>query len=148
MIHFTVKSFSDLSRVEIYKILRLRSEVFVVEQNCIYQDIDNKDQKAYHILGSVEDSLLAYARIFDSGDYFDLPSIGRIVVQEKARLFSYGHQLVDHSIQYIIENFDNKNILISAQTYLTKFYNTHGFKQQGKEYLEDGIPHIKMLRTS
>ena len=76
MIHFTVKSFSDLSNVEIYKILRLRSEVFVVEQNCIYQDIDNKDQKAYHILGSVEDSLLAYASIFDSGDYFDIPSIG------------------------------------------------------------------------
>ena len=85
MIHFTVKSFSDLSNVEIYKIL-VCDRSLCSWTKLHYQDIDNKDQKAYHILGSVEDSLLAYARIFDSGDYFDIPSIGRIVVQKKVRI--------------------------------------------------------------
>ena len=148
MVNFTVKTFSELSAVEIYEMLRLRSEVFVVEQDCVYQDVDNKDQKAFHVLGCKEDQLVAYARIFDAGDYFDQPSIGRIVVKEEERKFKYGHELVAASIQYIVSTFQDKNILISAQTYLTKFYNSHGFKEVGEEYLEDGIPHIKMLRTS
>jgi len=146
MVNYTVKKFQELSSIEIYEMLRLRSEVFVVEQNCVYQDVDNKDQKAFHVLGFKENKLIAYARIFDTGDYFDLPSIGRIVVQEKERQFKYGHELVATSIQYVLDHFKQKNILISAQTYLTKFYNSHGFQQQGEEYLEDGIPHIKMLR--
>lgn len=146
MIHFQVKTFSELSPIDVYDMLRLRSEVFVVEQDCVYQDIDNKDQKAFHVLGYKDDQLIAYSRIFDSGDYFDLPSIGRIVVQEDQRKFKYGHQLVDESIQFILKNFTDKKILISAQTYLTKFYNSHGFQQLGEGYLEDGIPHIKMLR--
>ncbi len=148
MVKFTVKTFDELTAVEMYEMLRLRSEVFVVEQDCVYQDIDNKDQKAYHVLGYKEDILVAYSRIFDSGYYFDLPSIGRIVVKEDERKFKYGHELVSHSIDYIQQNFTEKNILISAQTYLRKFYNSHGFQQQGEGYLEDGIPHIKMLRTS
>lgn len=146
MITFYIKTFSELSAIGIYEVLRLRSEVFVVEQDCVYQDIDGKDQKAIHVLGFKENELIAYARIFDSGDYFELPSIGRIVVKEEERKFKYGYQLVDTSIQYILENFQDKSILISAQTYLTKFYNSLGFEQVGEGYLEDGIPHIKMLR--
>ncbi|MFY0602387.1 MAG: GNAT family N-acetyltransferase [Flavobacteriaceae bacterium] len=147
MVQFSVKTFNELTAVEIYEMLRLRSEVFVVEQDCVYQDIDDKDQKAFHVLGIKEDKIIAYARIFKSGDYFTLPSIGRIVVKEEERQFKYGYQLVEASIQYIIKNFKEKSILISAQKYLLKFYNSLGFIQQGEEYLEDGIPHIKMLRN-
>ena len=146
MIHFTIKTFQELTANEIYEMLRLRSEVFVVEQDCVYQDIDNKDQKAMHVLGIKDHQLIAYARIFDSGTYFDLPSIGRILVKEDQRKFNYGHQLVEISIQFVQNNFKEQSILISAQTYLIKFYNSHGFVQQGEEYLEDGIPHVKMLR--
>lgn len=146
MVNFQVKAFSELTSAEIYELLRLRSEVFVVEQNCVYQDVDNKDQKAFHVLGYKNNELIAYSRIFDSGDYFDIPSIGRIVVKEEERKFKYGHNLVAQSIQFILDNFQDKKILISAQTYLTKFYNSHGFEQVGEGYLEDGIPHIKMIR--
>ena len=145
---FIVKTFNELSSVEIYDILQLRSEVFVVEQDCVYQDIDNKDQKAFHIIGLKEEKIIAYARIFDSGHYFEKPSIGRIVVKETERKYKYGYKLVQESISFIDKNFKEKDILISAQTYLTKFYNSLGFIQQGEGYLEDGIPHIKMLRTS
>jgi ElaA protein len=144
---FVVKKFNELSIQELYAILQLRSEVFVVEQDCVYQDIDYKDQKAFHILGIKEEKIIAYARIFNSGDYFSKPSIGRIIVKENQRKYKYGFQLVEESIQYIEDNFIEKTILISAQTYLTKFYNSLGFIQQGEGYLEDGIPHIKMLRN-
>jgi len=147
MVEFSVKTFNEITASEMYQMLRLRSEVFVVEQDCVYQDIDNKDQKAFHVFGFKNQELIAYSRIFDSGDYFNLPSIGRIVVKEEERQFKYGYELVDKSIQYILKNFTEKSILISAQTYLLKFYNSLGFIQQGEEYLEDGIPHIKMLRS-
>ena len=147
MVEFSVKTFNEITADEMYQMLRLRSEVFVVEQDCVYQDIDNKDQKAFHVFGFKNEELVAYSRIFDSGDYFDLPSIGRIVVKEEERQFKYGYKLVDQSIQYILKNFIEKSILISAQTYLLKFYNSLGFIQQGEEYLEDGIPHMKMLRS-
>jgi ElaA protein len=144
---FVVKKFNELSIQELYAILQLRSEVFVVEQDCVYQDIDYKDQKAFHVLGIKEEKIIAYARIFNSGNYFSKPSIGRIIVKENQRKYKYGFQLVSTSIQYIEDNFIEKTILISAQTYLTKFYNSLGFIQQGEGYLEDGIPHIKMLRN-
>lgn len=144
---FVVKKFNELSIQELYAILQLRSEVFVVEQDCVYQDIDYKDQKAFHILGIKEEKIIAYARIFNSGDYFSKPSIGRIIVKENQRKYKYGFLLVEESIQYIEDNFIEKTILISAQTYLTKFYNSLGFIQQGEGYLEDGIPHIKMIRN-
>lgn len=147
MIQFYIKKFNQLTSLEVYHILQLRSAVFVVEQDCIYQDIDNKDQQAFHVLGFKNNQLIAYSRIFDSGDYFNQPSIGRIVIKQSERNFSYGHDLVDFSIQYILQNFKEKSILISAQLYLEKFYKSHGFNKKGKEYLEDGIPHIKMLRT-
>jgi len=143
---FFIKKFNELNSQEVYNILQIRSEIFVVEQDCVYQDIDFKDQKAFHVLGYKNDELIAYARIFNSGDYFNKPSIGRILVKENQRKFNYGFMLVLESIQFIGNNFKEKSILISAQTYLTKFYNSLGFVQQGEGYLEDGIPHIKMIR--
>lgn len=143
---FVVKRYTELTRDELYAILQLRSEIFVVEQNCVYQDIDYKDQEAYHVIGIKQGTIVAYARVFDSGAYFELPSIGRILVKEDQRMFKYGHQLVQEAINFITSTFSNTAILISAQTYLLKFYNNLGFVPQGEEYLEDGIPHIKMLR--
>jgi ElaA protein len=144
---FIVKKFNEFTIDELYAVLQLRSEVFVVEQDCVYQDIDYKDQKAFHVLGIKNNTIVAYARVFDAGDYFTLPSIGRIVVKKEERKYKYGHQLVQSAITYIEENFTTTDILISAQKYLIKFYNSHGFIQQGEEYLEDGIPHVKMLKS-
>ena len=143
---FTIKKFNELTTQELYDMLQLRSEVFVVEQDCVYQDLDYKDQLAFHILGVLGNQIVAYARIFKSGDYFLKPSIGRIVVKEEFRKFNHGYQLVSKSINFIENNLQESKILISAQSYLTKFYNSLGFIKIGEEYLEDGIPHIKMLR--
>ena len=144
---FNIKRFNELSIQELYVILQLRSEVFVVEQNCVYQDLDNKDLDAYHVLGILDKEIVAYARIFKPGDYFLESSIGRIVVKKEFRKFQYGYKLVENSIQFIENNLQQNTILISAQSYLTKFYNSLGFIRVGEEYLEDGIPHIKMLKT-
>ena len=145
---FKVKKFQDLTTSELYEILQLRSEVFVVEQDCVYQDIDFKDQKALHVLGLKDDKIIAYTRLFDSKQYFDTPSIGRVIVKDTERKFGYGHDLIKASIQAIVNNYEEKIITISAQTYLQKFYESHGFKQVGEGYLEDGIPHIKMVRLN
>ena len=144
---FIIKKFNELTTNELYVILQLRSEVFVIEQDCVYQDLDYKDQLAYHILGVLDNQIVTYARIFKSGDYFSEPSIGRIVVKKEFRKLKYGYKLVENSIQFIEKNLKENNILISAQSYLTKFYNSLGFIKIGEEYLEDGIPHIKMLRN-
>lgn len=144
---FTIKKFNELSTHELYAVLQLRAEVFVVEQDCVYQDLDNKDLDAYHMLGVLDTKIVAYTRIFKPGDYFLESSIGRIVVKKEFRKFQFGYQLVVNSIQFIENNFQQNTILISAQSYLTKFYNSLGFIRVGEEYLEDGIPHIKMLKT-
>ena len=141
-----IKSFSELSTTELYAILQLRSEVFVVEQDCVYQDIDYKDQKSFHILGYKNDKLIAYTRIFKPGDYFKQASIGRVVVEINERKFGYGHVIMKHSIKAIKEYFKENTIKISAQTYLKNFYESHGFIQKGEEYLEDNIPHIAMFK--
>jgi len=146
-ISFNVKGFHALSIDELYNILRLRAEVFVVEQDCVYQDIDNKDQKALHVIGLKNDKIIAYTRIFNAGDYFEKASIGRVVVAEKERKYGYGHDLISHSIKAIKESYNTDEIKISAQCYLKKFYVRHGFNQIGNEYLEDGIPHIAMIRS-
>ena len=143
---FTIKKFNELSTHELYAVLQLRAEVFVVEQDCVYQDLDNKDLDAYHVLGVLDTKIVAYARIFKPGDYFLESSIGRIVVKKEFRKFQFGYQLVLNSIQFIENNLQQNKILISAQSYLSKFYNSLGFTQVGEEYLEDGIPHIKMLK--
>ncbi|MBO3115267.1 GNAT family N-acetyltransferase [Winogradskyella sp. DF17] len=145
MLNIVTKSFNELNTDELYKLLQLRSEVFVVEQDCVYQDIDDKDQRALHILGFKDGSLVAYTRVFKPGDYFNEASIGRVVVEENERNHSYGYAIMKASIEAIKNKFKTLDIRISAQTYLTKFYNNLGFYKVGEEYLEDGIPHINML---
>lgn len=147
MLDIQTKIFNQLNTKELYDLLQLRSEVFVVEQDCVYQDIDGKDQKALHILGYKEDKLVAYTRIFQQGDYFEEASIGRVVVKENQRQFGYGYNIMNASIEAIEKYFKTLEIRISAQTYLKKFYNNLGFKEVGEEYLEDGIPHINMLKS-
>ncbi|MGB1284861.1 MAG: GNAT family N-acetyltransferase, partial [Polaribacter sp.] len=110
------------------------------------QDLDFKDQKALHVFGVKNAKIIAYTRLFDSGQYFDSPSIGRVVVKDTERKFGYGHDLMKASIQAIINNYKETKITISAQVYLQKFYESHDFIKVGEEYLEDGIPHIKMIR--
>lgn len=145
MLNIKVKSFNELTTQELYDILHLRSEVFVVEQDCVYQDIDLKDQKALHVLGLKDNKLIAYTRFFEPGDYFTEASIGRVVVDKKYRNFKYGYDIMNASIEAINNFFQQNTIRISAQCYLEKFYNNLGFKAVGEEYLEDGIPHINML---
>jgi ElaA protein len=141
-----IKKFKDLSPLELYEILQLRSEVFVVEQDCVYQDIDGNDQKALHIIGTVENKIIAYTRCFPPGDYFKEASIGRVVVKESQRKFKRGNQIMNNSIKAINDHYKTKIIKISAQCYLNKFYTNLQFKPIGEKYLEDGIPHIAMLR--
>ena len=142
----TIKKFNDLSPLELYEILQLRSEVFVVEQDCVYQDIDGNDQKALHIIGTVENKIIAYTRCFGPGDYFKEASIGRVVVKESQRKFKRGNQIMNKSIKAINDHYKTKIIKISAQCYLNKFYTNLQFKPIGEKYLEDGIPHVAMLR--
>lgn len=144
--NFSIKTFQELTTSELYELLQLRSEVFVVEQDCVYQDIDGKDLKALHVLGEKKGKIIAYTRLFNTGEYFDTPSIGRVVVKDIERKYGYGHDLMKASIQAIVDNYNETTITISAQTYLQKFYESHGFKQVGEGYLEDGIPHIRMVR--
>ncbi|REH56313.1 ElaA protein [Tenacibaculum gallaicum] len=144
---FKVKNFQELTTSELYELLQLRSEVFVVEQDCVYQDIDGKDKKALHVIGVKDGKIIAYTRLFNSGEYFDTPSIGRVVIKETERKYGYGHDLIEASIKAIVDNYKTTTITISAQTYLQKFYESHRFKQVGEGYLEDGIPHIRMVRN-
>ena len=140
-----IKTFQDLSNTEIYQILRLRSEVFVVEQECIYQDIDNKDKNAVHIFLKEKNEIIAYSRVFKEKEYFENPSIGRVVVANKRRMYGVGKKIMNISIDYIKQNIKAKSIEISAQKYLKKFYSNLGFVKQGEEYLEDNIPHVRMF---
>ena len=141
-----IKTFSELTTKELYQILRLRSEVFVVEQNCVYQDIDKKDEKAIHIFGVSKNIIIAYTRCFQPGAYFKEASIGRVVVQKKQRKLKRGNQIMLDSIKAIETLYHTKLIRISAQCYLKNFYNNLDFYSVGDEYLEDGIPHINMIR--
>ena len=147
MLKITTKEFSELNTKELYDLLQLRSEVFVVEQDCVYQDIDGKDKKAHHVLGYKNDQLVAYTRVFKPEDYFKKASIGRVVVKERERQHNYGYDIMKASISLIENDFNETEIVISAQTYLGNFYNKLGFREIGEEYLEDGIPHIKMIKS-
>lgn len=143
----TIKKFEDLSIYELYDILQLRSEVFVVEQDCVYQDIDGKDANALHIIGKKDGKIIAYTRCFAPGYYFDEAAIGRVVVAKDQRSFKYGHDIMDASKKAIKKYYHTENIKLSAQQYLIKFYQSHGFQPVGEGYLEDGIPHIAMVIT-
>ena len=141
-----IKNFSELSTEEIYKILKLRSEVFVVEQNCVYQDIDEKDQKATHLFIEKNNEIIAYTRIFKKGDYYEEnPSIGRVVVSKKERGKNLGKEIMLNSIEFIKKELEGRKIELSAQKYLDKFYTDLDFYSEGEDYLEDGIPHQRMF---
>lgn len=146
MLNVIIKSFEELTPQELYSVLQLRSEIFVVEQNCVYQDMDDKDQKALHVLGFKNGKIVAYTRIFKPGDYFEFASIGRVVVSQKERSHKHGSDIMNASIKAIKAYFKVTKIKIGAQCYLRKFYNNLGFFEVGEEYLEDGIPHIGMIK--
>ncbi len=146
MINFIVKPFEELTNEELYQLLRLRNEVFVVEQNCPYQDLDNKDQFSLHVLGFYNNELVACTRLFAPGDCYQESSIGRVVVKANYRALKFGHALMQFSIEEVNRQYQTSNIKIGAQSYLVKFYNSHGFYQVGDPYLEDGIPHMYMIR--
>ena len=146
MLKIKVKIFQELITQELYDLLQLRSEVFVVEQDCVYQDIDGKDQKSLHVLGYKNEKLVAYTRVFKPGDYFKEASIGRVVVKASERQHQYGYEIMKASVEAIKTHYNETTIKISAQTYLKRFYNTLEFFEVGEEYLEDGIPHIGMLK--
>jgi ElaA protein len=141
-----IKKFRELSTEEIYNILKLRSEVFVVEQNCVYQDIDEKDQNATHLFIEKNNEIIAYTRIFKKGDYYEEnPSIGRVVVSKKERGKNFGKEIMLNSIEFIKKELKGRKIELSAQKYLDKFYKDLDFYSEGEDYLEDGIPHQRMF---
>ena len=145
-LEWKIKRFEALTTLELYDLLQLRSEVFVVEQNCVYQDIDYKDQKALHLIGEDNGQMVAYARLFKPKDYFEEASIGRVVVKPTYRDKKLGHILMREAIYFIKSQFNETKITISAQLYLKKFYESHDFIQTSETYLEDDIPHIEMKR--
>jgi ElaA protein len=147
MPQWKIKRFNELSVSEMYSVLQLRSAVFVVEQNCVYQDIDGKDQKAFHLIGEYNGHVVGYARLFKSGDYFDNASIGRVLIDQKFRAKKWGNELMAKAILGIKNHFGDDTITISAQLYLKKFYESHGFVKTSDMYLEDDIPHIEMKRN-
>ena len=145
-IQWKIKSFDSLSANELYDILRLRSEIFVVEQNCVYLDPDGKDKLALHLFGEFEGKIVAYSRLFKPGISFGNASIGRVVVDANYRDRKWGHDLMREAIAEIKNHFGESKITIGAQLYLKKFYESHGFVQTSEMYLEDDIPHIEMKR--
>jgi ElaA protein len=143
---FLLKSFAELSAVELYRILRLRSEVFIVEQNCPYQDLDNKDSVSWHLMHYEKNELIGYARILPPGVSYPEPSIGRVAVALSARRKGVGRELMKEAIEKANGLFPQTDVVISAQSYLLKFYTDLGFDFEGEGYEEDGIPHIRMRR--
>ncbi|MDC3109578.1 GNAT family N-acetyltransferase [Flavobacteriales bacterium] len=140
----SIKKWDDLSKEEVEKIFSLRSEVFIVEQECPYQDVDGKDAEADHLLLYENNILCGYTRIFPKNTYFKEASFGRTVVKKTHRGKGYGHALVKESLKYLKKKNED-TIKISAQSYLTEFYASHGFVSKGEEYLEDNIPHTAMF---
>lgn len=141
------KSYADLSRDDLYRILRLRAEVFVVEQNCPYQDLDDKDQLSHHVWAEDADLMAAYTRIVPPGVSYDgYSSIGRVVTSPQSRGTGIGKTLMAKSVDVCLELYPDLPIKISAQHYLVRFYNGFGFEAVGEVYLEDDIDHIAMIR--
>lgn len=144
-IDWKCKPFQQLTPDELYAVLRLRSEVFVVEQNCVFLDADNKDQPSLHIMGWKGDLLAAYARLVPAGISYREPSIGRVVTSPSLRSLSLGKELMKQAINILYTRWGNTDIKIGAQLYLERFYNSFGFQRSSDVYMEDGIEHIEML---
>ena len=150
MTTWTLKKFDQLTPAELYAILRLRSEVFVVEQNCVFLDMDDKDQYCHHLMGWRDGAalLVGYSRIVPAGISYAESSIGRIVTSPAVRRQGVGHELLIESIKTLYALYGMRDIRIGAQYYLLRFYEEFGFVQKGEIYLEDGIEHIEMLLTA
>lgn len=140
-------SFDALTSRELYALLQLRSEIFVVEQACIFQDLDGSDEAAMHLLGTLDGQIVAYARCFDAGIKYTEASIGRVVTRDSLRGTGAGHVLIRECVAAMARQWRPQPIRIGAQQRLDKFYAQHGFVQQGVPYSEDGIAHIEMLRA-
>jgi len=140
-------SFDELTSRELYALLQLRSEIFVVEQVCVFQDMDGADMAAMHLLGTLDDELVAYARCFDAHIKYIEASIGRVVTRDRLRGTGVGHVLIRESMAAMARHWGSQPIRIGAQQRLEKFYTRHGFVQDGAPYIEDGIPHIEMMRV-
>lgn len=146
-ISWETKVFKDLSVIEYWEILYLRTEIFVVEQNCPYQEVDEKDKKAFHLFGRAEKGeVIATSRILLPGVSYDEVSIGRVALKKEYRGKGIADEMMIETFKFIEQEFGKIPIRISAQEYLLNFYGKHGFKQIGKGYLEDNIPHVEMLR--
>lgn len=146
---FHLKNFNELTLDEFHNILQLRINVFVVEQDCPYPELDNKDKTAMHLFAYLEGSsneIIAYTRIFKPGDYYKEAAFGRVVVHPAYRKQQLGYELIKKTIEAIETQFNTSKIKIGAQTYLKQFYESFGFKQADDAYIEDGIPHIYMVR--
>lgn len=141
-----VKTFNELTTAELYEIIKARVDVFVVEQNCPYPDLDDYDQKAIHLWAEKEGEVWAYCRIFDKGIKYPETSIGRVLTTQKARGTGMGRQMISYAIQIIENRLKTTEIRISAQDYLIRFYSEFGFCDTGKKYLEDNLPHTEMVR--
>ena len=139
---FHQKKFQELTIDELYELLRIRSEVFVVEQNCVYQDLDGDDQKSIHLWLTIADKLVALARVCPAGTHMQEVSIGRVITTERGK--GYGKQIMLYAIEAAIEHFNAKQIDIEAQEYAKGFYENVGFKQSSETFMLDGIPHIRM----
>ena len=140
-----LKTFNELTLDEFHSILKLRIDIFVVEQNCPYPELDNKDKFAYHFFCMHNNEVIAYTRIFKPGDYYKESAFGRVVVHQRFRKQKIGKQLIKKTIDETYQLFGKIPVKIGAQTYLKKFYQSFGFEQIETEYLEDGIPHIYMI---
>ncbi|MTI49857.1 GNAT family N-acetyltransferase [Sporosalibacterium faouarense] len=140
-----IKHFKELDTMELYKIIKERVDVFVVEQNCPYPECDNKDLESYHIFSIDEGNIVAYARILPKGISYNEVSIGRVLVNQKYRKQGLGKELMENTLRFIKDELNETNIRISAQEYLFKFYCELGFEQVSEIYLEDGIPHLEMI---
>lgn len=144
-LNWIYKSFDELTTIELYVILQLRSEVFVVEQNCVYQDIDNKDKKSFHLMAFDGEHLTAYCRLVAPGVSFNAASIGRVISSPKCRGKGIGIKLIEKAIIHTLETYQTTRIEIAAQLYLHKFYANFGFVQTSEVYLEDDIEHVDMV---
>ena len=142
-----IKPFAKLSTEELYQILKIRQEVFIVEQTCYYLDADGYDQQAVHIWAEKEGEILAYSRVFEPGIKYKEASIGRVLTNPNYRKNKLGKILIRFSINTIEARFRTQSIRISAQDYLLHFYSEFGFQDTGKKYLEDDIPHTEMVRV-
>ncbi|MBX4271515.1 GNAT family N-acetyltransferase [Clostridium estertheticum] len=143
--NWELKKFEELKVEEIYKILEIRNQVFIVEQQCAYQDCDGKDENAYHLYLQDNGKIIAYLRILKKGVSFDEISIGRVLVHENYRGKGISREMMLKAINFIELNLNEEEIKIQAQSYLVNFYRSLGFKETSNEYLEDNIPHINMF---